>query len=86
MADKNRYLNRFFKQFIISGLIFALFMIPSAVNNPSLKEYQQKAKEILFYEIDYQDIANTLREVIEKIVTSSGDTHHEDTNQIYPDA
>ena len=90
MTEKQKrthsYFKRFIKQLIASGLIFALFMIPSTVNSPSLKEFQQKAKEILFYKIDYQDIANTLREVIGKIVTSSGDTHNEDSTQTYPDA
>ena len=83
---KHSYLKRFIKQLLASGLIFAVFMIPSIANIPRLNEFQQKAKEIIFYEIDYNDISNTLKAVIEKIITSSGDTHNEDATQTYPDA
>ncbi len=82
--QKKNYLKRFIKQLLASALIFAVFMVPDVVNNPSLKELQTKAKDIVFYEINPRDITDAIKEAISKITANPGDTQNEETDQTYP--
>ena len=84
--NKNNYIKRFAKQLIISALIFAVLMIPGATNNQALKKFRQKAKDIIFCEIDYQDIKESIKQIIKKITIESGDKQNENTDRTYPDA
>ncbi len=83
---KKSYLKRFFKQLIVSGMIFAILMAPNALDNPTLKELQSKAKNIVFYEINMNDITETVKKLLNKISTPAGETQNEYTSQTYPDA
>lgn len=81
---KKNYLRRFVKQLLVSGLIFAVFMVPDVIDNPSLKDLQSKAKNIVFYQINPKDVTDAIKEAFGKITQSHGETQNEDSDQSYP--